>query len=211
MSAGSRSEARSLVPWVCLLAGWVVTIAAGCVALEAYARSPGAVGRSLGHWPREGAIPLDGRRPTLLMFVHPLCPCSRASVDELAELAGRWGDRVRLNAVVLSSAFLQAEDSSGIERALADVPGMKIWIDRDGALARRFGVLTSGHVLIYEPGGRLLYSGGITPSRAERGENPGRSALLAAILGRPRNWKSKPVFGCPLFDLGPVGKSEARK
>jgi hypothetical protein len=209
--SGCRSRTPLLFPWSCLLALWGVAIAAGCVVLEAYATSPGAEGRSVSDWPRATVIPLDGRNPTLLMFLHPLCPCSSASVDELRELVGRCGDRVGLHAVVLRTACLQTEGSGDVERSLADVPGIKTWQDMDGAEARRFGVLTSGHVLLYEPGGRLIFSGGITPSRGHRGDNFGRRALLAAILGEPRDRRSIPVFGCPLFEFQPARTVEARR
>ena len=158
-------------------------------------------GRALSDWPRGTVIPLDHRHPTLLIFLHPLCPCSSASVDELEELVRRTGDRVGLHAVVLRTASLQTEGSGDVERSLADVPAIKIWQDMDGAEARRFGVLTSGHVLLYEPGGRLIFSGGITRSRGHRGDNFGRSALLAAIHGERIDRGSIPVFGCPLFDF----------
>jgi hypothetical protein len=156
-------------------------------------------------------IPIDGRHPTLLIFLHPLCPCSSASIDELKEIVGRCGDHVRLHAVVLRTDSLVREGAGKIERSLAEVPGARIWPDAGGALARRFGVLTSGHVLLYDPSGRLTFSGGITPSRAHRGDNFGRSAILAAILGDPSDRGSAPVFGCPLFDFQPAGAREARQ
>ena len=39
-------------------------------------------------WPQDSVIPLDGRRSDALMFLHPFCPCSSASVDELSEILG---------------------------------------------------------------------------------------------------------------------------
>ena len=70
-----------------LLAVWGVAIAAGCLGLAGLREPAGRqAGPTPSDWPRDSVIPLDGRRPTLLMFLHPLCPCSRASVEELAEL-----------------------------------------------------------------------------------------------------------------------------
>jgi hypothetical protein len=209
--SGFRSRSPSLVPWACLLAVWGVAIAAGSVVLEAYARSPGAAGRALSDWPRGTVIPLDHRHPTLLIFLHPLCPCSSASVDELEELVGRSGDRVGLHAVLLRTASFPTDGSGKVERSLVNVPGMKIWQDMDGAETRRFGVLTSGHVLLYEPGGRLIFSGGITRSRGHRGDNFGRSPLLAAIDGERIDRGSIPVFGCPLFDFQRARTVEAHR
>ena len=170
----------------------------------------GARGGSLPDWPRDCVIPIDGTHPTLLIFLHPHCPCSSASVDELREIIGRCGDRVRAHAVVLRTDSLEREGAGVIERSLESVPGIQIWKDTDAFLARHFGVLTSGHVMLYGPSGHLIYSGGITPSRGERGDNFGRSAVLAAILGDSFNRSSIPVFGCPLFDLDPTAAQEAR-
>ena len=112
--------------------------------------------------------------------------------------------------MVLHSQAFDTESSRPIVRSLALVPGMKIWHDGGGAIAQRFRVLTSGHVLLYEPGGRLLYSGGITAARGHRGDNFGRSAIVAAILERPRDHGSMPVFGCPLFESQRALTVEAR-
>jgi hypothetical protein len=205
-----RSRLRTLFPWVWALGLWGAVIAAGCLALVAPANSPGARGRSVPDWPQNCVIPIDGRHPTLLMFLHPLCPCSSASIDELREIAARCGDRARLHAVMLRTDSLERAGACVVERSLADVPGIQIWQDKGGAVARRFGVLTSGHVLLYDPSGRLTFSGGITPFRGHRGDNLGKSALLAAILNDRCDRAPTPVFGCPLFDFQPTVAEEDR-
>jgi len=179
---------------------WGVGIAAGCLVMQAYANRPGEAGPSPVRWPEESRIPRDARRPTLLLFLHPFCPCSWASVDELAEVVARCRDQVLVRAVVLQA---DARENKGLDRtvlALANVAGVKIWEDDGGLEARRFGVLTSGHVLLYDRQGRLLYSGGITPARGHRGDNFGRSTLLARLLGERGDRGTIPVFGCPLFE-----------
>jgi hypothetical protein len=194
-----------------MLAAWGISITAGYVALGVYAASPSARGQSLSYWQAECVIPTDGRHPTLLIFLHPLCPCSSASIDELKEIARHCRDRVRLHALVLHSNSLKKAGAGAIERSLAEVSGMTIWRDEGGALARRFGVLSSGHVLLYDAQGRLSYSGGITPSRGHRGENFGKSAILAAILGESRDRSSSSVFGCPLFGFQTKVSKEVRQ
>jgi hypothetical protein len=202
---------RALFPWFCALAGWVTCTAIGFLVLEAYATSPGAFGPSLADWPQGCVIPIDGRHQSLLIFLHPLCPCSSASIDELEDIVARCGDRVRLHAVVLRTDALERQGASTIERSLAEMPGMTIWQDNGGALARRFGVRTSGHVLLYDCSGRLSYSGGITPTRGHRASNSGKSALQAAILGARSARSSIPVFGCPILDLRPPIAQEAHQ
>ena len=83
----------------------------------------------------------------------------------------------------------------------ADYPDTgRVVLDPDGREARRFGVKGSGHVLLYEPSGDLVFSGGITPSRGHEGDNPGRSAVIDLINGGRAAVHRTPVFGCPLLD-----------
>jgi hypothetical protein len=208
LSSGSRFQ--SLFPWIFLVTVWAVAIAAGVVVLQAYATSPGASGRALPHWPQDSGIPLDGRRPTLLLFLHPACPCSRASVDELDALFSLCRDRVTAYVVRLRTPSLDRQGEHALDRSSGRCEGITIWDDDGGALARRFGVLTSGHVLLYDARGRLLFSGGITPARGHGGDSSGRSAVVAGILGARLDRATTPVFGCPLFEPGPVQKAEVR-
>jgi hypothetical protein len=96
-----------------------------------------------------------------------------------------------------------------IDGSLGNAAGITTWNDEGGALSRRFGVLTSGHVLLYDRGGRLLFSGGITGARGHRGDNEGRRAVLARLLGEPVERSSAPAFGCPLFESQPALRAEA--
>ncbi len=83
-------------------------------------------------------------------------------------------------------------------RRAACIPGVSVLADPDGVEARRFGALTSGDAFLYDAGGRLVFRGGITPSRGHQGESAGRSAIEAFLKGgRPRT-ATAPVFGCPI-------------
>ncbi len=201
---------RPRFPWSYLFAGWGIAVATGCLILQAYAASPGAAVRTLSTWPKASEIPLDARRPTLLMFLHPLCPCSGASVDELGEILARSGNRVAAHAVILRASSKQFEAGPRIDGSLSQLPGLTTWDDEGGVLARLFGVRTSGHVVLYDPQGRLLYSGGITPARGHRGENFGRAAVLARLFGEAADRCSAPAFGCPLLDPQPAPAAETR-
>jgi hypothetical protein len=71
--------------------------------------------------------------------------------------------------------------------------------DADGSEARRFGAETSGHTLLFDPNGSLLFSGGITASRGHAGRNAGESAIIAAVNGKRTDRTGTPVFGCSLI------------
>ena len=62
---------------------------------------------------------------------------------------------------------------------------------------------TSGHALLFDRDGRLLFRGGITPARGHEGDNFGASAIAARLAGRPARAEA-PVFGCPIAGLAPA-------
>lgn len=196
--AGSNSRRVVAAGWV---AAWGCAIGMGAVLMAAYATAPGDPGAPPDRWPAGVPVPLDRDRPTLLIFLHPLCPCSRASLDELATVLDRCGGRVAARALVYRPADrVEGWSPDDLRDALAAIPGLSVAEDPDGAEARRFGVETSGHVLLYGPDGGCRFSGGITAGRDERGESLGRSALIACILRDEGNADDPgpPVFGCPI-------------
>src|SRR5436190_6315 len=88
-----------------------------------------------------------------------------------------------------------------LTRPKVAIPGVTVRADVDGEAARRFGAATSGQALLYTADGRLLFSGGITESRGHEGDNAGRSAIAALVLGaEPTKLATSPVYGCPLFE-----------
>lgn len=84
----------------------------------------------------------------------------------------------------------------------AAIPGVHVFEDRDGAIAKSFGVFTSGQTLLYNSGGRLLFKGGITAFRGHSGDNFGRSAITGLLQGDAQLARNlpvtTPVFGCSL-------------
>ena len=99
-------------------------------------------------------------------------------------------------------------EQTSLWAAAAAIPGVRVRCDEEGKLAQRFGVQTSGHVLLYDPEGHLLFSGGITRSRGQQGDSAGRRALLARLSGETRSLTTTAVFGCPLFAPGELCEKE---
>jgi hypothetical protein len=179
-----------------LLIPWGLTVVAGMLVVGDYAARPGVAASAPASWPSESPIDRDGHRPTLLIFLHPLCPCSRASVAELASIASECGDRASIHAVLLQPGGGRRWDHPGLEADLAALPRLRIWPDPGGTEARRFGAATSGQLLLYDPAGHPIFSGGITPTRSHEGANDGREAVMAGIRGTGGGSPRYPVFGC---------------
>ncbi|HVQ40522.1 MAG TPA: hypothetical protein VMS31_23470, partial [Pyrinomonadaceae bacterium] len=85
-------------------------------------------------------------------------------------------------------------------QSASDIPGVKTILDGDGREARLFNAATSGHTVLYDPQGSLLFSGGITGSRGHFGGNAGESAVIAIVNAEVPDRTETAVFGCPLFN-----------
>ena len=177
--------------------GWAGAAVFGGHALLKYENSPGKVGRVSSAWPANSSIQLAADRPTLVMVAHPQCPCSRASIDELAQVMARVQGKVR--AYVL---FYTPRDNgrdwqnTDTRRSAAQIPGVAVLSDIDGADAERFGAETSGHTFLFDPSGRLLFNGGITASRGHSGDNVGESSIVSLIDNHTTKVGQTFVFGC---------------
>jgi hypothetical protein len=185
---------------VAALGCWIAVVAAGFWWLQEYETTPGPADAAPVVWPEGSSIGRAPGKATLVMFAHPLCPCSRASVAGLDELVRRAGP---LTAHVLMMQPVDAgpdwADASLAETA-ARIPGVSVSKDPDGREAARFGARTSGHVVIYDALGRLTFSGGITASRGHAGESIGFDSALDAAKGSEPATTATPVYGCCLKD-----------
>jgi hypothetical protein len=190
---------RVISLWIALLLGWGLALGLGFVLLGAYAARPGDPGAPQKRWPRSSALVLDERRSNLLIFLHPACPCSQASIEELAYVMARSRGRVRAQAVLVVPETVPKRWALGkLEKQLSELPDLVVRRDTGGTEQKRFGAATSGHVLLYDNRGRLVFSGGITPARGHVGPSYGRDALVAYLQSNSSEQPASPVFGCPL-------------
>ncbi len=192
---------------ICL---WLVLSGAALFVMADYGNEPGEAGSAPDIWPAAlsgGIVPAPGK-PTVVLFAHPLCPCTRATLVELESLTNRLYGLFDLHVL-----FYEPTDVSGmpeiwaatdLKRMAAKLPGTQLHSDVDGELAKYFGAYTSGQVLLYGTNNRLRFAGGITPSRGHSGENPGRSTLISSIMNDagvdPLAPVLNPVFGCALHE-----------
>jgi hypothetical protein len=203
---------------VIVLAAWACAVAAAVVRLERYGSTPGPRGEAARAWPAGLAWPAadEGGRFRRVVFLHPQCPCSRASVQELSRLVRRCGDALAVLVVAVHPAGASDDwEQTPLLRAAAVIPGVRIVTDPGGVTARRLGAETSGHAVLYDAAGRLLFGGGLTASRGHEGDNAGTDAIAAIVTGHDRAVPAQPVatpvFGCTLHDgpAPPTGAANA--
>lgn len=180
---------------------WLALVVGATALMVRYSNTPGEADVAPRIWPKETRIRLDSGRPTLVMFAHPHCPCTRASLNELARLLTRVPDRLNSYVVFLKPDETPSDwDKTDLWRTASTIPGVIVLSDNTGAEARRFHAATSGQTVMYSAAGTLLFSGGITLARGHEGDNPGRTALQDLVLTGHSNQTNAPVFGCGLFE-----------
>jgi hypothetical protein len=134
------------------------------------------------------------------MMIHPHCPCSRASLSELRVLLAEVQGRVNANVLFVRPLGVPENwQIADLRASVARMRGVKLSVDNDGVEARRFVSSTSGHVMLYNTQGQLLFSGGFTSARGHAGENDGRSAIVALLNEGQAATNETPVFGCQLL------------
>jgi hypothetical protein len=184
-----------------LTAVWLLAVSTGLWILWGYENTPGVSAKPPLLWPADSRIQRPQGSATLVMMVHPHCPCTRATVGELAGIMAHA--QGRLNAYVLflkPAGFSEDWEKTDLWQTAAGIPGVSVMVDDGGAEARLFNSSTSGQTILYDAAGHLQFSGGITGSRGHSGDNAGRSAILSLVNERVTERAETFVFGCPLFD-----------
>lgn len=189
----------AMLRWSVALAAWLAFSAIGFAALWRYGNVPGDAGAPVSAWPEESKGLLDASRPTLVMFAHPRCPCTDASMAELERLQARHE-----GAFATRIVFYEPEDAPSswretrLWRRARRLPDAACIPDPGGRLALTVGAQTSGTVGLYEPGATLRFWGGVTASRGHEGDNLGVDALASMLAGRTTESMRTSIYGCPL-------------
>ena len=152
---------------------WLALVSAGSAVLLDYGLTPGVAGAAPAQWPRDSALTLNRHEATLMkneatlvMVVHPHCPCSRASMSELSALMTTASGRVKACVLfVRPPGVPRGWEITDLWRQAATIPAVTVISDDGGHEAARFGAATSGQTMLYDRDGVLEFSGGITAAR----------------------------------------------
>jgi hypothetical protein len=165
-----------------------------------YETTSGACGTPQLIWPKGAFVPHNVSRANLVVAVHPRCPCTRPTISELAEIMACARDKVAAHVLVYTPhSSEEGWEQTDIWHNASAIPGVEVHRDVDGREAVRFGAETSGHALLYDPAGHLIFSGGLTNARGHAGKSAGRNAILALVDNSLPGHTRTPIFGCPLF------------
>lgn len=182
---------------------WLVLVGVGLWWFNRESFTPGAAGSPHALWPVDSRVPVSTSpgAHTLVLALHPECPCSRATVEELGVILATNGDRLQARVLMVQYAALpRPAEETALWKQAAVLPGVWLQADPEGAESRRFAIETSGETRLYDAHGQLVFHGGITVSRGHAGPNPARDAIrsLLAQTRAAATPVSTPVFGCSL-------------
>lgn len=193
---------RKIVVWAFAGLVWAGAVGIGAQKLLLYELTPGQLAEPSPRWPADSALPREPGRFTLVVFAHPDCPCTKATLVELGKLAARLEGRMSaLVEFAKPEAMADEVRHSSRWHEAGAVPGVVIGFDTGDVEVRRFGVATSGQALLYDGHGNLVFSGGITSARGHEGPNAGSDAVVALVNGSRERFHN-PVFGCSLRNPG---------
>jgi hypothetical protein len=133
-------------------------------------------------------LPLDkDRRPTLLVFYNPDCPCSRFNTEHVLALKKQYQDRVRFMAITQRG----------------EAPQITTVQDPTGTIARTCGVYSTPQAVLLEAHGTLYYRGNFNRSRycSEPKSEFARLAIEALLKGEKSPsfpTSATTAYGCAL-------------
>jgi hypothetical protein len=176
---------------------WAAAVLFGSSRMLNYEFTAGAAGTPSSSWPADSSIRPDRHGANLVMFAHPRCPCTRASIAELAQvMAHAPRSAVAYVLFYRPRQFPPGWERTDLWRSAAAIPGVTVLADPDGREAQRFGAVTSGHVLLYDGAGKLLFTGGITGSRGHAGDNAGCDSVIRLLTRGGPAPRHALVYGC---------------
>ena len=192
-------ETKGTGIWIGIGVLWVICLVVGHRAMLAYDYSAGAEGVAPASWPAAATIQRTDGMAEILVFAHPKCPCTRATIEELAELMVQvQGQAVATVVFVRPEGVPKDWEKTDIWRSAARIPGVTTVNDPQGIEASRFGAMASGQTLLYGSDGTLRFSGGITAFRGHIGDNAGRTAIASLITTGHAKTNHTSVYGCSL-------------
>src|SRR5437868_1289276 len=151
---GSLPVAVRLTLQIVVAALSIAATSFGIRELLVFDNTAGPAGKVPAGWPRASAVERPRNRPELLVFVHPYCSCTFATIDELEQLETRLrgANAPEVDILVYRPRNSRWAPNSLWKKAQA-LPQARVRWDDDAREARRFGVLTSGYTLLYSASG----------------------------------------------------------
>lgn len=188
---------RALVSGVAV--AWCLAWGGSWYALSEHTYEGRQASASLAVWPANSQWDRADGAYQLILFAHPFCPCTRASLSELAESLTRLPKSTAIRIVFATAGLPQSEvQDSDLVSMARRLPGAEVRFDEQSAEAMHFGATLSGETLVFDPHGRLIFHGGLTPGRGHQGDTAAQRQMERLVNGQTGPVCRCSVFGCRL-------------
>jgi hypothetical protein len=151
------------------------------------------------NWPEDAGLSRVPGESHLLVFIHLQCPCSKATLSNLKSSLNESIGRHQVT-IIFSGTSESAGRNGRMLVAKGTELGAAMVHDHLGTVTRRFRIKTSGHVLLYDGTGALVYSGGVTAGRGVSGPSGGQRSIEQHMLGETIRLREHVVYGCPILE-----------
>src|SRR2546422_11203944 len=139
-----RHSLRSAL-YVIIGTGWAASVAIGGWRLWGFDSTAGIPARPQPMWPADSKLARNSAIPSLVLLVHPHCPCSRATIGELARLMADGHGKVTATVVMIRpTGAAEGWEQTDLWRSATAIPGVTVVADSDERESRRLGALTTG-------------------------------------------------------------------
>ena len=181
------------------LGAWLVGVLGTFYFVWRYKLTPGPLAEAPARWPNDSALRRAPGLVNIVMIAHPQCPCTRASMNELARLAGELQGRAKIHVVLVRPDGAEPGFERGSIADRATTINADVFVDDGGKEAARLGAIVSGSTLVFDRDGSLVFRGGLTSARGHEGRGPAHDRILALAAGHTPDRADAPTFGCSLM------------
>ncbi len=178
---------------------WLASVSYGLGFLYNYSLKPANMQQVLKNWPEESKIKFAKNQANLVLFLHPHCQCSEASLAELQKIQAQFHKKFKTHLVfILPEGTEQDWIHTKLWKKSQNLANTELIIDKSLQEAKVFASTSSGQVYLFNKERELIFLGGITSARGHQGDSIGNSAIKAYFRSGNMSVEKAPSFGCSL-------------
>lgn len=176
---------------------WFLIVIFGTGSMFLYSLTPGK-SSALERAPGSTKLLENTGNPTLLLFIHPQCSCSKATLKELVKLLEERGP-LEVKIIFINPSNVENFLDGEIWNQAIRIPDVDVLVDTNHVEAKLFKVKTSGHAILFDESGKRVFSGGLTASRGHEGTSSGSEFIRSWLQNRSEKTFISKIFGCSFF------------
>lgn len=180
---------------------WCSLSGIGFWSLISFAGQSGRAADFKVEWPKTSTLQHQDKLPVIVLFLHPLCGCSQSTMSEFERLMPTLFGKAQIHVVFLKPEGISEKSIKGsLWNRAKLLKGVEVHFDEFGTESQIFGAFTSGQLFLYNPDQKLVFEGGLTPSRGHEGDARAQDFLKSYFQQKTNTQVfHTAVYGCDLF------------